>query len=254
MQIEQFICGNDNFGVLIHDETTNLTATIDAPSGEAILHHLERHGFTLDYIFITHHHDDHTAGINFLKNKTGAQVIGPEKERAEIIGLDQAVKEGDAISFGNNAIKIIETPGHTLGSICYYFPSPGVVFTGDTLFSLGCGRLFEGTPEMMLGSLKKLRALPDATQIYCGHEYTLSNALFALSLDPENEALIKRIEEVKTLIARGRMTLPSTIGQEKTTNPFLRWDNEEIRQHLDMKNASDEMVFAAIRQAKDHFK
>lgn len=254
MQIKQFICRDDNFGVLVHDEINNLTAAIDAPDGEKIFGMLQHYGWSLDYIFITHHHNDHTAGIPFLKEKTTAHVIGPEKEGEKITGLDHMAKDKEIISFGAETIEVIETPGHTLGHICYYWPKTGIVFTGDTLFSLGCGRLFEGTPATMLKSLEKLRALPDETQIYCGHEYTLSNARFALSVDPENNALIRRAEEVETLTRADQMTLPSTIGQEKATNPFLRWDDENIRRHLAMNSASDEAVFAALRQAKDNFK
>lgn len=253
MEITQFICRSDNFGVIIHDETSGLTASIDAPDAEAIIHVLETHNYKLDMILVTHHHSDHVAGINALKNRYGAKVIGPRAEANKITGLDETIIEGTPINFADHMVEVIDTPGHTLGSVCYYFPDDKLVFTGDTLFSLGCGRLFEGTAEMMFASLEKLKTLPDDTRLYCGHEYTKANAQFARTIDPENIALINRAAAVERLTAVGEASLPSTIGLEKATNPFLRCNSPAIRQNLDMNKASDVAVFTVIRQRKDQF-
>ena len=253
MKVIQFICRSDNFGVLLHDENTGLTAAIDAPDAPSIDNALKEHGYSLDFIFVTHHHMDHIAGINFLKSQYGAKVIGPSAEADKIIGIDEEVGDGSTIDFAGHNVKVISTPGHTLGSVCFYLPDDKLVFTGDTLFSLGCGRLFEGTAEMMYSSLEKLKALPDDTEVYCGHEYTKSNARFAKTIDPDNIALINRAAAVDRLIAVGESSLPSTIGLEKACNPFLRCNDQAIRQTLAMNDASDVAVFAEIRKRKDQF-
>lgn len=253
MKVIQFICRSDNFGVLLHDENTGLTAAIDAPDAPSIDNALKEHGYSLDFIFVTHHHMDHIAGINILKSQYGAKVIGPSAEANKIIGIDEGVGDGSTIDFAGHNVRVISTPGHTLGSICFYLPDDKLVFTGDTLFSLGCGRLFEGTAEMMFSSLEKLKALPDDTEVYCGHEYTKSNARFAKTIDPDNIALINRAAAVDRLIAVGESSLPSTIGLEKVCNPFLRYNDQAIRQTLAMKDASDVAVFAEIRKRKDQF-
>lgn len=253
MRVTQFICRSDNFGVLLHDEQSGLTASIDAPDAQAIEEKLKQLDYRLDFIFITHHHLDHVEGIANLKRRYNAKVIGPKAETAKIAGLDLTVSERDPLEFAGRKVEIIATPGHTAGEISYYFPVEKLVFTGDTLFSLGCGRLFEGTPAMMLSSLQKLRNLPDETRLYCGHEYTQSNARFALTIDPDNVALRNRAAAVDRLVAVGEATLPSSIGLEKATNPFLRWDDPAIRQNLAMENGTDEAVFAEIRKRKDQF-
>lgn len=253
MDITQFICRSDNFAVLLHDEANGLTAVIDAPDGRAIAKMLEAKHYGLDFLFITHHHEDHIAGINYLKTTYGAKVVGPKNEADKITEIDYAVDEQSRFEFAGHSVKVIETPGHTLGSICYYFTENKILFTGDTLFSLGCGRLFEGTAEMMFSSLAKLKALPDDTRLYCGHEYTKENARFARTIDPENTALINRAAAVDRLIAVGESSLPSSIKIEKAANPFLRCDDPAIRRTLDMENASDMAVFAEIRKRKDQF-
>ncbi|WP_297322476.1 hydroxyacylglutathione hydrolase [uncultured Bartonella sp.] len=253
MEIKQFICCKDNFGVLLHDKESGLTAAIDAPDASAIIRQLEAKNFHLDVIFVTHHHFDHIEGIGALKETYGARVIGPALEADKIGGLDDAVGEKTPLKFARHPIKVIETPGHTLGSICYYFPEDKLIFTGDTLFSLGCGRLFEGTAEMMFSSLMKLVALPDDTRLYCGHEYTRENARFARTIDPDNIKLINRAAAVDRLVAVGEPTLPSSLGLEKATNPFLRCNDEAVRHKLGMENASDVAVFAEIRRRKDQF-
>jgi hydroxyacylglutathione hydrolase len=252
--IEQFMCRTDNFGVLVHDEGSGLTAAIDAPQETPILAALERRGWRLDQIFTTHHHGDHVEANLALKAAFGCKITGPAKEAAKIPGIDATVKEGDRIAFGGAAIEVVETPGHTLGHVGFIVPAEKVAFVGDTLFAIGCGRVIEGTMEMMWDSLEKLAGLPDDTRIYCGHEYTQANARFALAIEPGNTALIQRAKAVDALRAEGRATLPTTIGLEKETNPFLRVDSPAIRRTLDMEVASAAEVFAEIRRRKDTFK
>ncbi len=253
LQIEQFTARSDNFGVLIHDPDAGLTASIDAPEEAAILDALKRRGWKLTHIFTTHHHGDHVEANLALKKRFGAEIIGPADERSKIPGIDRAVKHGERFAFGNFEVEVISTPGHTAGEISYYIPNGRVVFTGDTLFSLGCGRLFEGTPSTMFQSLQRLMALPGETQVYCGHEYSESNARFALTIDPDNSALKERAKEIMALRESSLPTLPTTILREMATNPFLRAHDPVIRKNLKMENASDEAVFAEIRKRKDVF-
>lgn len=253
LQIEQFTARSDNFGVLIHDPEANLTASIDAPDENAILAALKRRGWKLTHIFTTHHHGDHVEGNLALKQRFGAEIIGPAAERTKIPGIDRGVDDGERFSFGNFEVEVIATPGHTAGEISYYIPAAKVAFTGDTLFSLGCGRLFEGTAATMFKSLQRLLALPGDTQIYCGHEYSESNARYALTIDPDNSALKERAKEITALRAEGLPTLPTTIFREMATNPFLRAHDLSIRRILNLENASDEEVFAEIRKRKDNF-
>lgn len=254
MRIKQFICRTDNFGILIHEENTGKTAAIDAPDPDAILDILQNKGWTLDYIFITHHHHDHTDGIAKLKIITNAVIIGPKAEQVKINGLDQAISEDDILTFGKSPVVPISTPGHTSGALSYYLPNEQLLFAGDTLFSLGCGRLLEGTPSQMFASLQKLMLLPDNTYIYCGHEYTQQNGRFALTIDDKNEILQERVMLVNKLRAQDFPTLPTTIGQEKATNPFLRCHDKKIRANLNLAEADDIAVFTQIRKLKDHFK
>lgn len=253
MLIEQFICRKDNFGVLIHDEKSGMTAAIDAPESKAIHNALKRRDWTLHTIFVTHHHHDHVEALAELKQVYNAIVVGPAAEKNKIYHLDQTLQSDEKLLFGSQSLLALSTPGHTLGALSYYFPEKKLLFAGDTLFSLGCGRLFEGTAVQMLNSLKKLCKLPDETLLYCGHEYTKNNALFALTLDPHNQKLQQRAEEVLSLRAKNAMTLPVTLGQEKATNPFLRWNDPAIRKNLSMNDATDEEVFSEIRKRKDNF-
>ncbi|GGA91387.1 hydroxyacylglutathione hydrolase [Brucella endophytica] len=253
LEIEQFSCRSDNFGVLIHDPESGLTAAIDAPEETAVLAALKRRGWTLDEIYTTHHHIDHVEANLALKAKFGLTITGPEAEKDKIPGIDRTVSHGDRFQFGRFDVEVIETPGHTAGEVSYYLPQAKVVFTGDTLFALGCGRLFEGTPATMFRSLSRLVALPGETAVYCGHEYTESNARFALTIDPENPALKERAKEITRLREAGKPTLPTTIALEMATNPFLRWHDQGIRVRLGMQNASNEEIFAEIRKRKDHF-
>jgi len=249
LEVYQFPCRSDNFGVLIHDANANLTASIDAPEAGAVRDALGSKGWRLTHILVTHHHPDHVAGIAALKTETGCTVTGPAK--GQISGVDVTLSEGDSYTFGNHTAQVVETPGHTLDHIVYWFEDPGLLFAGDTLFSLGCGRVFEGTPDQMWHSLQKLMRLPRGTEIYCGHEYTLKNAEFALTVESGNDALQMRAEQVRRLRANDQPTLPTSLGQELDTNPFLRPDAPEIRETLRMESASDEEVWAELRKRRN---
>ena len=253
VEIEQFMCRSDNFGVLMRDPETGAVALVDAPEEAPILAAIERTGWTPGLLLITHHHADHVEANLALKKRFGLRIVGPEAEKAKIPGIDETVGEGSAVAFGNEPVEVIETPGHTAGHVSYYLPRSGVAFTADTLFALGCGRLFEAPAPVMYDSLRKLAALPPETVIYCGHEYTLANARFALSVDPENGALRERASKIEGLRTENKPTLPTTIGEELATNPFLRWGDPAIRRHLGMERASDAEVFAEIRKRKDNF-
>ena len=253
LQIEQFMCRSDNFGVLAHDPESGETAIIDAPEERPILAAIERTGWKPTVILTTHHHGDHVEANLALKERFGLTIIGPEAEAAKIPGIDRTVKDNDTFTFGNEEVRVISTPGHTAGHVCYHFPESHVAFTGDTLFALGCGRLFECKPPQMFDSLKKLAALPLSTVIYCGHEYTQANARFALSVDPTNSALKERAAGIDRLRADDKPTLPTTLMEEMATNPFMRAHDPVIRRNLGMEGASDEAVFAEIRKRKDVF-
>ncbi len=251
LEIVLLPCLADNYCVLLHEPDSGQTAAIDAPSAAAVKAALAERGWRLNHIFVTHHHTDHTAGIEELKAFYGAAVTGPEAEAERIAGLTRLVSAASTLDFAGHPIRVLETPGHTLGHVTYHFADDGVAFTGDTLFSMGCGKIFEGDPEMMWDSVSKIAALPDATNIYCGHEYTLGNARFALTIEPENEALKARLAEVEALRVAGRPTLPTTIGLEKATNPFLRPKSRAIQARLGMLGAPEWEVFARIRQLKN---
>ena len=252
-EIRQFPCLSDNYGVLIHDPDSGQTAAIDAPEEGPVAAALAEAGWTLSHILVTHHHFDHVGGIAALKAASGCTVIGPKNEADKIDGLDETVSEGDSFTFGGKAVQVIETPGHTLGQVAYWIEDEAVAFTGDTLFALGCGRVFEGTPQMMWASLEKLRALPPETRIYCGHEYTLANAKFAVTVDPDNTELAARLSEIEALRAADKPTLPTTIDLELRTNPFLRPDDPGVQAAVGMEGASADQVFAEIRSRKDNF-
>ena len=249
-QVELVPCLSDNYAYLVRDEASGLCAVIDPSEAAPVETALAARGWTPRFILNTHHHPDHTGGNLALKKRFGATVVGPARED-RIEGLDIGVDASAPWMFGGHAVTILEIPAHTSSHIAFVFD--GFVFTGDTLFSMGCGRLFEGTPQMMWDSLGKLMKLPDAMRVYCGHEYTLTNGRFALTLEPGNVALQARVREVESLRAENRPTIPSTIGLEKKTNPFLRAGSPEIRRSLDMESASDVDVFAEMRRRKDEF-
>ncbi len=254
LEIYQFPCLSDNYGVLIHDPQTGDTAAIDAPDAEAVLQALETKGWTLTHLLNTHHHGDHTDGNLALKNKFNCTIVGPRGEAAKIPGIDVEVGDGDTYEFGGETIQIYETPGHTLGHISYYFPENKIAFVGDTIFALGCGRVFEGTLPMMWDSIKKLMdALPPDTTMYCAHEYTQANAAFALSVDPDNADLKARCEEIDAMRARGEPTVPSLFALELKTNPFLRAEQPDLQKSLGLEGADPSDVFAEVRTRKDNF-
>jgi hydroxyacylglutathione hydrolase len=242
-------CLKDNYAYLVHSGAA--TAVIDPAEAAAVDAALKDRGWRLTHILNTHHHWDHSGGNRELKAAHGAEVVGPEKDRSRIPAIDTGVDEADGWQFGGAKVAVLEVPAHTSGAVAYRFG--GALFTGDTLFVMGCGRLFEGPAEMMLASLAKFAALPDDTRVYCGHEYTLNNARFALTLEPGNAALQARAEEVTAMAAAGRPTVPSTIALEKATNPFLRTGSVEIRTAVGMTGADDAAVFAEIRRRKDMF-
>ena len=259
LEILQFPCLDDNYGILIHDWAAGVTASIDAPEEGAVRETLRGAGYKLTHIFTTHHHHDHVGGHLGLKRETGCKIYGPAQSADSIPGIDETVKDGNVIPFGSFEVHVLETPGHTRGAATYYIPDAvapgtGVVFTGDTLFSVACGRLFEGTPAQMWHSLQKIAALPASTLVYCGHEYTQSNIRFALAVEPSNEALHKRKAEVDELRAQGKPTLPVPLGTELATNPFLRVDSPEVRQRLGFgPDAPAAEVFGQLRRRKDTF-
>ncbi len=253
LQVHQFPCLGDNYGYLVHDPDSGLTATIDSPDAEAIRHALDERGWKLDYILNTHHHQDHAGGNLALKAGTGCTIVGARADAERIPGIDIFVSDGDSFTLGEHSARIIETPGHTRAHICYLFEADGLAFVGDTLFSMGCGRLFEGTPAQMWTSLQKIMQLPDETKIFCAHEYTQSNGRFALSVEPDNPALLARMREVAALRAAGQPTVPSTLGVEKATNPFLRPASTALRARLGLADASNTEVFAETRKRKDQF-
>jgi len=248
-----FPCLKDNFGVLLHDPASGATAAIDAPEAAPIEAALQKTGWKLTDILVTHHHADHTQGIGALKQHHKCRVVAPRAEAARIAHVDETVGEGDTVKVGGIAARVIETPGHTAGHISYFLPEDKLAFVGDTLFSIGCGRVIEGNPEMMWNSLLKLRALPDDTQFFCGHEYTDANIRFAKTIEPNNKALAARADQVKQQLAAGRATIPATIGAEKAENPFLRADNAEMAKSLGLSGKPAWQVFAEIRERKNKF-
>lgn len=254
LDIHQFMCRSDNYGVLIHDPRSGATASIDAPDAAVIERELIRRGWQLTHIFTTHHHDDHVAGNEALKRQFGCVIVGPEAEKEKIPAIGKTVRPGDTFQWAGREIRVFGCTGHTRGHIAYHIASEYCLFAGDTLFAMGCGRVFEGTLEEMWQSLDQFRKLPSTTFVYCGHEYTEANARFAVSVEPGNRALQQRAAVVSNQRAKGEMTCPTTIGEELKTNPFLRPDSAEIRQGLGLQQASEAEVFAELRRRKDSFK
>jgi hydroxyacylglutathione hydrolase len=250
LTVHQFPCLSDNYGFLAKDEATGLAACIDTPEAGAILGELDKLGWKLDLILNTHWHPDHAGGNAEIKSATGCTIVGP-KEVTRISTLDREVAGGDEVMLGETKLAVIETGGHTLGHITYFDSRDRIAFVGDTLFALGCGRLFEGTPEQMWTSLQRLAALPDDTTVYCAHEYTASNARFALSVD-DDPALKARAAAVFAARERGEPTVPTTIGLEKATNPFLR--APRLAERVGAAGEPDYKAFGAVRAAKDGFK
>ncbi|KAL8483047.1 hypothetical protein ACS0TY_025922 [Phlomoides rotata] len=254
LQIELVPCLRDNYAYLLHDVDTGTVGVVDPSESVPIIDALNRKNWNLNYILNTHHHYDHTGGNMDLKERYGAKVIGSSLDKERIPGIDIALNDGDKWMFASHEVHVMETPGHTRGHVSFHFPGTKSIFTGDTLFSLSCGKLFEGTPQQMLSSLMKITALPDDTNIYCGHEYTLSNSKFALSVEPENEELQSYAMHVAHLRNKGMPTIPTLLGKEKQCNPFLRTSSIEIRRSLRIpESADDAEALGAIREAKDNF-
>jgi hydroxyacylglutathione hydrolase len=250
LKVHQFPCLSDNYGFLALDEASGLAACIDTPEAGAILRELDKLGWKLEFILNTHWHPDHAGGNAEIVAATGATVVGP-KEVTRLTPIDREVNGGDQVRLGETLFEVIETGGHTLGHIAYYDAADRIAFVGDTIFALGCGRLFEGTPEQMWTSLQRLAALPDDTRVYCAHEYTASNARFALSVD-DDPALKARADAVFAARERGEPTVPTTIGLEKATNPFLR--APVLADRVGASGQPDYKAFAAVRAAKDVFR
>ena len=255
MNITQIPLLRDNYGYLVVCDKTNQAAVIDPSEAEPVLRRIGQEKVTLTAILNTHHHRDHTGGNEGILAAHRVRVYGHKSDRARVFGMTDGVDEGDEIQIGELKGKVFFIPGHTTGHVAYLFENN--LFCGDTLFTAGCGRLFEGTAEQMHGSLKKLMALPDNTKIYCGHEYTESNLRFAMTVEGKNPKLAARFERVQGLRARGTATVPSTLEEEKLTNPFLRWDSEEIQASVKAaapgSRGDPVSVFAAVRKMKDAF-
>ena len=253
MNIEIIPCLNDNYSYLINDDQTNTVAIIDpsefGPCDEKINEKYKK----LDFILNTHHHFDHIGGNTKLKTKYGSKILGFEKDKKRIPEIDILLKDGQELKIGNLDFRIIFIPGHTLGHIAFYFEKEKVIFTGDTLFSLGCGRVFEGTYEQMFGSLNKIKSLPGDTKIYCGHEYTKSNLGFCLKFNPNNNYLKDKKKVIEEKIREKKPTIPSTVADEIKTNIFLRYDDLDVKNVLNLKNASDLEIFTKLRDLKDNF-
>lgn len=255
MKIVQIPLLRDNYGYFIICQKTNTAAIVDPSEAEPVLQRVEQEKITLTAVLNTHHHRDHTGGNEGLLAKQQLAIYGHKSDQGRIPGLTHGVDEGEDVTVGELRGQVLFIPGHTTGHIAYLFGNN--LFCGDTLFTAGCGRLFEGTPEQMHASLKKLMALPDDTKVYCGHEYTESNLRFAMTLEPKNHKLVSRFERVQGLRARGVSTVPSTLEEEKQTNPFLRWESKEIQASL--KAGSPDLrldpvsVFARVRKLKDAY-
>jgi hydroxyacylglutathione hydrolase len=251
LQVHQFPCLSDNYGFLLHDPASGETACIDTPDAEEYLRQAEARGWQITQIWNTHWHPDHAGGNEAIKAATGCTVTAPAAEASQIAAVDRAVKQGDTVKLGAWTAEVIDVGGHTNGHIAYYLPEAGIAFVGDSLFALGCGRMFEGTPPQFWASLSRLKALPHETELYCAHEYTQANARFALHADPDNPALQIYAEEVDAKRARGEPTVPTVLSRELVANPFLRADSPEMQARWGGANPPE--TFAALRAAKDSF-
>jgi hydroxyacylglutathione hydrolase len=246
-------CLKDNYAYILHEPRTKAVAVVDPSEAAPVMDALRARSLSLTHILNTHHHFDHTGGNLELKERTGAKIIGPRADADRIPGIDIQVGNGDLVAIGTAIARIFDIPAHTRGHIAFWFEEAKAVFTGDTMFAMGCGRLFEGTPAQMWASLSTLARLPADTRVYCGHEYTQSNGRFALTLEPGNADLVARMKQVDELRNQGLPTIPSTIGLELKTNPFLRPDSPELRQAMSMETANVIDVFAETRRRKDVF-
>jgi len=253
-EIRTFLCRDDNIGVLMRDPATGACAAIDVPEAGPVLAALDATGWRLSDILVTHRHGDHVAGIAEVKQRTGATVTAPAKAGSAVPEVDRTVAEGDTVSVGSLAGLVWETPGHCRDHVSYVFEGEGLVFAGDTLFTLGCGRVMEAEPETLWRSLERFLALPDAVQVFSGHDYVLANARFARAADPDNAALARRAEEAERAASEGRFLIPSTLGEERATNPFLRSGEPALARAVDLTPGTDPArVFTALREWKNRF-
>ena len=253
LEIVTVPCLSDNYAFLLHDAASGRTALVDAPDPAAISAALKKRGWGLDEILLTHHHWDHIDGTKELCSTYGASVTGAAADAHRLPDLDRAVQDGESFDLFGHEVQVLDVSGHTVGHIAFYIPDSNAVFTADSLMALGCGRLFEGTPEQMWNSLSRLAALPPETVVYSGHEYTQANAAFAITIDPDNDALKTRIAQIDTARAAGEPTVPSTLQLELDTNPFLRAHLSSVKESMAMQNAEDVDVFTEIRHRKDNF-
>ena len=251
LQVHQFPCLSDNYGFLLHDPDSGETVCIDTPDAAAYLREAEAKGWRITQIWNTHWHPDHAGGNEAIKAATGCTIVAPEEDAARIAGVDRTVRDGDTVALGDWRAKVIDVGGHTMGHVAYHLPEAGMAFVGDALFALGCGRMFEGSASQFWASLSRLRALPPSTTLYCAHEYTASNARFALHADPENETLQRYAGLIKRQRAAGEPTVPFPLDRELATNPFLRADNPAIMARWGGDSPAE--TFAALRAAKDTF-
>ena len=254
LEIERVPCFTDNYVWLAREPVSGLVACVDPADTAPVAAALARRGWTLTHILNTHHHADHVGGNLWLKRATGCTIVGPAADRERIPGIDIALADGERFAFGAETAEVLDVPGHTRGHIAYWFAGAKTLFCGDTLFLMGCGRVFEGTHAQMWRSLGKLRALPDDAMVYCAHEYTQSNARFARHADPDNQALASRAAAVDAARARGEATVPAPLGLEKATNPFLRADDPALARRHGLAGAPPEDVFAHLRRSKDQFR
>lgn len=244
-------CLSDNYGYILRDQATGATASVDAPEAAPLIAALETKGWGLDMVLVTHHHYDHTDGVDELRAKYGAKVVGHAADAERLPKLDLAVSEGDEVALGESRAKVIDVSGHTIGHIAYLFD--GHAFTADSLMALGCGRVFEGTHHQMWESLSKFLTLPPETLIYSGHNYGQANGRFALSIEPDNADLQDRIARIKAADAAGEPICPVSLGEELKTNPFLRATEESVKQAVGLPGGDDAVVFAEVRRRKDSF-
>ncbi|TPE52707.1 hydroxyacylglutathione hydrolase [Amaricoccus solimangrovi] len=253
LEIVTVPCRTDNYAYLLRDIATGTVALVDAPEAAPIRAALAARGWTLDMILITHHHDDHVAGVEDLRSAFDPEVVGAEADRYRLPRLDRAVVGGDTVAVGEALGNVMEVPGHTIGHIAYFFPDGPALFSADSLMVMGCGRLFEGSPEQMWDSLGRMAALPGETLVYSGHEYAEANMAFARALDPGHAPTRDRAAEIARVRARGEPTVPARLDLERRTNPFLRAVDPALKAELGMPSSSDAQVFAAIRRRKDSF-
>lgn len=251
LEVHQFACLSDNYGFLLHDPESCETVCIDTPDADAYLHHAAERGWQITQIWNTHWHPDHAGGNEAIKSATGCTVVAPAGDAAQIAAVDRVVKHGDTVAIGAHQASVIDVGGHTKGHIAYYLPPEALAFVGDSLFALGCGRMFEGTPDQFWASLARLKALPPETVLYCAHEYTASNARFALHADPDNVALQEYVADVEKRRAANQPTVPTRLDKELAANPFLRADNPALAARWGGGDAVS--TFAALRAAKDNF-